>query len=292
MKYKNIFPLLLLVSILSFGACSFTPNSDESSDPLDSSAVSNNDMPSELVRLVKDKIGEYLINVQDGYLELSTVAEGNTLLGTSDLTKLTVDGGEEKSVLETTGAGVGCIMLASGGTLVLKNLKIQDSSPKGTYDGKGDSYLAFGGKLRFENCQITDSIYLKSDAEAEFINCTFDAPDASRYGVWMADGSASFNGCTFTGMRALKIHEKDGEDVVNVTIENCEFVEIIEKPGIAIGTVDADTEVAVKYCEFLWCAEWDHNGSLEGVQSVYESDTATESFLFTLTGNTVNGVSL
>ena len=103
----------------------------------------------------------------------------------------------------------------------------------------------------------------------------------SEYGVWVADGNATFTDCTFQGPRGLKMHEAYGSNVGTVVVENCLFDNLTKKPGIAIGTVDATTVVSVKNSTFDNCQAGD-----QGLY-MYETDTDVTTFNFTEEGNTV-----
>lgn len=201
----------------------------------------------------------------------------------------------EKSTLKITG-GAGTIKAAARGELVFENLTIEDATTD-TALSEQDYYLSLGGKIQFKNCVFTNSIYIESEAEAEFINCTFTSLN-DWYSVWMGDGSARFKGCVFTGDRALKIHEftgeewytaTKGEDVKRVEIDDCEFNNLSKKPGIVIGTFTSpeNTTVVVKNSSFTECAAWDNVGSIAGVNGYYETDTVLSDISFYSYGNLV-----
>ena len=225
------------------------------------------------------------------YLELSgekelTVSEEekNTYLGGEKTRSITIEGG----TINVTGGETGVIEAANAGTLAFKNVTIKDkteNSQRVAYC----NYIRFGGDLRFENCTI-DSIYLKNGAQAEFINCTFVSSTSQWYSVWVADGSAQFENCKFTGYRGIKINEFEKEDVLDVSLNGCTFENISEKPGVVIGKFLVDPlngAISVINNKFINCQPWDTKGSVEGVDGIYESDVLTSEIDFTQENNTV-----
>lgn len=225
------------------------------------------------------------------YLKLSgekelTVSEEekNTYLGGEKTRSITIEGG----TINVTGGEVSVIEAANAGTLAFKNVTIKDKTENDQRVAYCN-YIRFGGKLRFENCTI-DSIYLKNDAQAEFINCTFISSTSQWYSVWVADGSAQFDNCKFTGYRAIKINEFEKEDVLNVSISGCTFENISEKPGVVIGKFITDPlngTISVTNNKFISCQPWDQDGSIEGVDGIYESDILTSEIAFTQENNVV-----
>ncbi|MBQ4054036.1 MAG: right-handed parallel beta-helix repeat-containing protein [Clostridia bacterium] len=203
----------------------------------------------------------------------------------------TIDGGEDfDRSLTILGQGGGVVQ-ANGGVLVLKNLTIYNDTHGFEQDYYRPYYAEFGGKVRFENCTIADPIQLRNDAEAEFINCEITSRKTDAYGVWVADGSARFDGCKFTGYRGLKVHEIGGMDVVNVSVENCFFENLSKKPTIAIDIAEelSTTTIAFVNCDIYACAEWSKD-SFEGVDGFYESDQDTTTFTFTATDCYLDGM--
>lgn len=217
---------------------------------------------------------------------------GATYLTTETTPNVTVNGNGK--TLKVTGAVKGAIKAIDGGALTFKNVNFSDVTTGGVYS----DYLGFGGKITFEDCTFTSSIYLMDDVNATFKNCRVKITEKERYGVWIADGSASFTGCTFDGTRALKIHEKepekgkekDADDVVSVTVEKCTFNKLSEKPGVVIGDIinnAEETTISVRNSRFIDCYAWDKVGSIAGVDGCFETDTETDKFNFILKNNTV-----
>lgn len=192
-----------------------------------------------------------------------------------------------RSLSICTARSAGRIQANGNGTLTIRNATIVDETPhKGTYYW---DYLLWGGNVVFENCVFEQSIVLKTSS-ASFKNCAFHSPWTKYYSVWVSHGATRFEGCLFTGYRALKIHEYEGEDITTVEIDDCTFDAIAEKPGLAIGTFIADpanTTVSVKNSRFLSCHAWDTVGSHEGVDGFYEADMPTTDFVFIDENNTV-----
>jgi len=189
--------------------------------------------------------------------------------------------GTEATAFTATGSGVGPIG-SDTNTVTFKNMIIHDESVSYAENNWEYTYLEFRGKLVFENCTFTSGIMLEGDADATFINCSFDSPNASEYSVWVSDGKASFTNCTFTGTRGLKMHEQYGTDVESVTIDRCTFLNLTKKPGIAIGTMNADTTVSITNSTFTNCQPGDQS------KYMYETDTDLSTITFTETNNTVN----
>ena len=237
---------------------------------------------------VEKKITTEYIKVQlvgDNKIELSQGEK--TVLGKTKARELILQGADGAR-LTATGEGAGAIQASDGVTLVVKNLTIKDES--GDTGGSWWNYLWFGGKLRFENCIFSDSIYVADDAAAEFIGCTFTSTAKGMYSAWVADGSATFKDYTFIGYRGLKIHEFEYDDVVTVRVEDCTFRDLSVKPGIAIGTFTQDpkhTTVEVVGCLFENCNAWDTEGSLVGIDGGYEADMCTDEFNFVWEDNEI-----
>lgn len=177
-----------------------------------------------------------------------------------------------------TGAGVGPIRLANGGTLTIKNAKVVDNSASYAEDSWEFGYLEFAGNLVFENVEFVNAIAIDGES-ATFKNCTFNSNAANEYAVWVSNGTASFSSCTFTGPRGLKTHEAYGSEVKAITVDNCTFENITKKPGMAIGTVNADTEIVIKNSKFVNCQAGD-----QGL-FIYETDTDVTTFKFDCSQN-------
>ena len=184
--------------------------------------------------------------------------------------------------ITATGAGVTPI----GDTeapMTLKNVKIVDKSVSYKENAWEFTYLEIGGtKLTCENVTFADEIQFGTNAT--FTNCTFESNEESVYAVWVEDGNATFINCAFTGYRGIKVHEDYGSEVKTVVVDNCTFKNITKKPGMAIGTLNADTTVAIKDSKFVGCQAGD-----QGLY-IYETDTDVTTFNFTESGNELFGL--
>ncbi|MBQ2391708.1 MAG: right-handed parallel beta-helix repeat-containing protein [Clostridia bacterium] len=186
--------------------------------------------------------------------------------------------------ITATGAGVTPI----GDTeapMTLKNVKIVDNSVSYKENAWELTYLEVGGtKLNCENVIFADEIQFGTNAT--FTNCTFESNEESVYAVWVEDGNATFINCAFTGYRGIKVHEDYGSEVKTVVVDNCTFKNITKKPGMAIGTLNADTTVAITNSTFASCQAGD-----QGLY-IYETDTDVATFNFVNKNNTIaTGVS-
>lgn len=181
--------------------------------------------------------------------------------------------------ITATGAGVTPI----GDTeapMTLKNVKIVDKSVSYKENAWEFTYLEIGGtKLNCENVTFADEIQFGTNAT--FTNCTFESNEESVYAVWVEDGNATFINCAFTGYRGIKVHEDYGSEVKTVVVDNCTFKNITKKPGMAIGTLNADTTVSITDSTFINCQAGD-----QGLY-IYETDTDVATFNFVNKNNTI-----
>lgn len=241
----------------------------------------------ELRERLANATGRYTLRIT-GENTLTMSEESETLLGGVGIEQIVIEG-VDGATITATGAPMKTVKAANGAELVFRNLTIEDETED--TGSAWTNYLWLGGRLVFENCTINDSIYLTSDVSATFVNCKIVSSQSKYYGAWVADGSATFEGCTFTGYRGLKIHEfEGGDDVVNVSINKCLFKALSEKPGIAIGEFfvePLETTVSVTNSKFVGCQAWDTVGSLFGVDGFYECDTPLENFKFINENNEV-----
>lgn len=260
----------------------FKPENNETNSGNSATIEAKAETLNEMLAIVK---GDYKFSITEDVA--LTVEEKATVLGMDGMKNVTIDG-EGKGSITAQGAKKSAIAPVEGGTLTFKNLTVNDKTDEVAGVNVYYDYLWLGGELRFENCTFTDSIYLKDTTKATFVNCTFKSIKDNYYSVWIGNGEASFERCTFTGYRGMKIHEfNESEDVQTVTVNKCLFDNLSEKPGMAIGKVDAATTVSITSSTFYNCAAWDTVGSLVGVDGIYECDTALETFAFEEKGNTV-----
>lgn len=272
----------------------------------ESSQQENSSSVEEIISIYNPEIVDYFKNVtgrdvlyvsQQARLKTSVDLDG-TFVGGVGAEELIIDGGEAGATLTAIGGGEGAIKGKGGATLVFKNLTIVDNSSPATSftQVRREGYLEFGGKLRFENCNFECAAYFCEDADAEFINCTFDSGKENMYAVWVSDGSVAFKGCTFTGWRAIKLYEgsdnhytalQDFYDVESVRIEDCIFENLRKKPGIAIDVfAGEETSIVILNTQFNGCQSF---SGYEGIDGVYESDVDTSTLTFVMEGVTVDG---
>lgn len=164
--------------------------------------------------------------------------------------------------------------------MTLKNVKIVDTSVSYAESSWEFTYLEIGGSsLTCNNVTFADEIMLGTNAT--FTNCSFESNEESVYAVWVDDGSAAFNNCTFTGYRGLKAHEDYDTEISSVVVKDCTFDNISKKPGIALGTLNADTTVSITDSSFINCQPGDQN------LYIYETDTDVSTIKFTNENNIV-----
>ena len=179
-----------------------------------------------------------------------------------------------------TGKGVGKIRLANGALLTFNNVKVVDHSVSYAENSWEYGYLEFGGNLAFNECQFVNAIMMESE-NAAFTNCSFNSNKDNEYAVWVNEGNTTFNGCTFTGARGLKVHEAYGSEVASVVVDGCTFGPLTKKPGIALGDLNAETSVTIKNSTFDGCQAGDQK------LYMYETDTDVTTFTFVTENNTV-----
>ncbi len=236
-------------------------------------------------------IKDAVINVPAGtYVSWTTeggIGSSPFVEATNGVTEtITIQGDGASSVFVATGAGVGALRAANGAKVIFKDITVVDESVSYAEDAWEFTYLEFAGNLEFNNVTFKGGIQLETAANdvtlnAQFTNCTFITEESSVYAVWVCDGTAKFDNCKFQGTRGLKMHEDYGSNVDLVTVDGCEFGPLSEKPGIAIGDLDATTVVKVENSSFIGCQAGDQG------KYIYESDTDVNSFTFTLSNNSV-----
>ena len=178
------------------------------------------------------------------------------------------------------GSGVGPIRAANGGKLVFEDMTIVDESVSYDENAWELRYLEFEGDVEFINCVFENGILFNGDT-ASFTGCEFKSNTPSEYNVWISNGEVSFYDCIFTGTRGIKIHEAYGSEIDSVEVALCAFGPLTEKPGVAIGTLNADTSITIKNSTFTDCQ------SGEQGKYIYESDTPLQNFNFYESGNTI-----
>ncbi len=183
--------------------------------------------------------------------------------------------------LTATGAGVGPIRSANGGTLKFRDIEIVDASESYAEGSWEFGYLEFAGNLVFDNVTFKKAIAIDGES-AVFNNCYFNSNADSEYAVWVSNGKATFTNCIFEGTRGLKTHETYGSEVDTIVVDNCSFGPLSKKPGMAIGTVNADTTIVIKNSAFANVQAGD-----QGL-FIYETDTDVTTFNFTCENNVLS----
>ena len=154
--------------------------------------------------------------------------------------------------------------------VTLKDITVKDTTV-------GDNEAAWEhGHLEFEsltanNVVFADSIMLNGDCT--LTNCSMNNQIESWYGLWIEGGNTVIRNCSFTGTRAIKVHEANGSEVGYVVIDNNEFVSLSEKPGVVIGNVNAATSITLTNNLFAGTQPGDQGNNK------YESDTAVTNFV-------------
>ncbi|MBO5907987.1 MAG: right-handed parallel beta-helix repeat-containing protein [Clostridia bacterium] len=228
-----------------------------------------------------------------GYSKLTTKGQsGVGDIAPSHANNITLLGyGADSTYLVFDGAGVSAVANANG-SLTFKDMTIVDNSVSYNESAWEFTYLELGGDLYFENVTFTSGIMLEADSNATFRNCTFLTEEDSVYAAWVSDGAVSFENCVFKGTRGLKIEEKYGTDVTEVTVDGCTFELISKKPGIAIGSgndgAGFDASVVIKNSTFYGCQAGDAlDDATKGVPYMYETDTLVSDFDFVEENNEI-----
>lgn len=176
------------------------------------------------------------------------------------------------NTITATGAGVTALG-DNEAPMTLKNVTIKDESVSYAENAWEFSYLELGGKqLNCENVEFVDPIMVESE-KAIFNNCSFlgyedTNPSIKMNGVWMYNGDATFTNCKFEGTRGIKICDMyTGGEVGTVVIDNCRFIGLTQKPGVAIDDRDTqDMKITIKNSTFIGCQPGD-----QGLY-IYETD--------------------
>ena len=181
--------------------------------------------------------------------------------------------------------------------VTFQNMTIADNTRYDAQNGNNAwefAYLEMGEKescaLEFTNVKFADGISVDG-TKTTFTDCEFIAdgndkrdPDkqTNENCMWISNGEVTINNCTFTGYRAIKLHEDYGSEISSVVIDGCTIKDLVKKPAVAIGTLNAATSVTITNC------------TIEGVQKgdqsmyLYESDTDLANFTNNFSGNTFN----
>ena len=208
--------------------------------------------------------------------------------------------------ITATGAGVTPLGDVEA-PMTLKNVKIIDKTVSYKESAWEFSYLEMGGtELVCANVTFADPISVESD-NAIFTDCSFigyedTVNSINMNGVWMANGDATCKNCTFTGARGMKICDMYAPEVGTVVIDGCTFMDLTQKPGVAIDDCDEqDMDITIKNSTFINCQPGDQglyiyetdntvptveNNVVESYTELVEIDTKEELVAF---ANRVNG---
>ncbi|MBR5585054.1 MAG: FimB/Mfa2 family fimbrial subunit [Alistipes sp.] len=192
---------------------------------------------------------------------------------------LTINGNGK--TFTATGNGVGTIRMANGGKLVFNNVVIVDKSVSYAENSWEYGYLEFAGNLEFNNCKVENAIMVENGGNATFNSCEFNSYKENEYDVWVSEAKAYFNNCDVNGYRGIKVHEAYGSEVEEVVIDGCRFNNLTKKPGVALGTLNAETIIKIMNSTFTNCKAGD-----QGLY-IYETDTDVTTFTFVNENNTV-----
>ena len=253
-------------------------------------AEDNAELYSIVEKLVESGTKNIQINVS-GTLTYETGSGHNsdklTKLGTIE--ELIIVGTTKNAKFVQTGVGVDG-MSVTNGKLIFNNITIEDTTVYKSENGESAwefCYAEYSGNVEFNNCAIRGEYGgIMTNGNAVFSNCEFIAEKNGHggveYALWVNNGTAELRNCKFSGNRAFKTHEAYGSNVQSVLIDNCEFIKITQKPGLAIGNLDATTEVTIKNSKFYACQPGDNN------LYIYESDTNVANFILNLENNIVS----
>ena len=230
-----------------------------------------------------------VINLDADVMWNTGASHGSTpwISATAVTKTLTINANGHKII--ATGDGVGPIRMANGGKLIFNDAIFVDQSVSYNENAWELGYLEMAGNLEFNDCTFENAIMVcggtannTTAGNAVFNNCKFNSHKDSEYGVWVSGKNAVFNNSLFEGPRGLKMHEAYGSEIEKVVVNGCTFKELSQKPGIAIGDVNAETTVEIKNSVFDNCQPGD-----QGLY-MYETDTDVATFDFSQTNNTVN----
>ena len=229
-----------------------------------------------------------VINLDADVMWNTGASHGSTpwISATAVTETLTINANGHKII--ATGDGVGPIRMANGGKLIFNDAIFVDQSVSYNENAWELGYLEMAGNLEFNDCIFENAIMVcggtannATAGNAVFNNCKFNSHKDSEYGVWVSGKNAEFNNSLFEGPRGLKMHEAYGSEIEKVVVNGCTFKELSQKPGIAIGDVNAETTVEIKNSVFDNCQPGD-----QGLY-MYETDTDVATFDFVLDGNKV-----
>lgn len=130
-------------------------------------------------------------------------------------------------------------------------------------------------RVRFEGGLGLDGI-------SKFTDCRFKSTETGEYAISVNGGRTVLTDCFISGTGAIMINEANGSNVKSVTVDNCIFGGVSEKPGVVIGSVDPDTSVLIKDSFFVT--------TQTGTDGLYTYESATDVSTFNLSCDTSNTI--
>lgn len=112
------------------------------------------------------------------------------------------------------------------------------------------AYIGFDGtsNITLDTVKFTEGLMIWDDENATIKNCVFDVKINSIYSLWIgSEGKVTVDESTFDGFRGIKTHaayNDDADNIVDVTVTNCEFTNLTEKPAFVLTNSNGGTIVS------------------------------------------------
>ncbi len=165
-------------------------------------------------------------------VEINTLGHnGDSYLLTRAGVNLTIEA--DGHTITAVGEGISSVGASENGSLTIKNATIVDNSVSYAENSWEMGYLELGGKLVLEKCNIVNAIMFRGSSLV-VDDCTFNSNKDSEYALWINNGTAEVKNSLFTGSRGVKICDMYTTDVTSAVIDNCTFLNLTKKPGVAI----------------------------------------------------------
>ena len=298
MKKFNKLLTLALILVLSMSLFGCTMPQDPTTPPVEPSGSPTGSTPPETLPdpiALNCGLDEYLAGEYgDVYLRINedfemTQTDNNTVLGNSNVTSIIIEGVGEDVKFTIKGGCYKAIMAYGNAKITFKNITLVDETTEG---GNWDMgwYLAFGGKIRFENCNLVTVIFLEN-ADAEVVNCSVTSGNnASRYGLWLGAGAMNVQNSSFAGTRGIKICERQVDTISNVTISGCTF-DLSNRVGVSVSVVDETSVIKILNCssEGITPVSSDYDEGIDGLFEIGKKEGDYDVNL-QISGNKVAGV--
>ena len=214
-----------------------------------------------------EKAGKYLFNVTGSVTWETGASGGSTPFLSSEIidkdTLIVIKGIDDNSKFVATGKGVGAVGIDAG-TVVFKDIIIDDESVAYNEQAWEFTYLEFRGNTEFYNVVFDDGIMVEGNS-SKFVLCTFtgknndtsDESDVDMFGIWVTAHDTDKNivtidNCTFKGIKGLKVHNKYTDGNYVVAVDRCVF-ETTHQTGIELGNVNTGDSLTVKNSIFVDC---------------------------------------